>query len=202
MPNQLIISEIGEDKIVIDGIADADDALTKIAGASTDAAHPTIIPANHLKECFDKALVSALSTGEKILDGYVKFAAPIIITSATEPTNHNDLKGLEKTAHWRNIVTIDDSGLFATLQAMAAGELEKSAACPFVENLVDSINKAKVHDRTVELDIPFRLEFADDKAKEAFMALAPRRTKSAAAGLKALYRDGLVEQAVRRLTEK
>jgi hypothetical protein len=57
-----------------------------------------------------------------------------------------------------------------------------------------------VDQKTVELDIPFKIEFADEKAKEAFMALAPRRTKSAAAGLKSLYREGLVDMAVKRLT--
>lgn len=184
----------------IEGIVGADPNLMALVGTVKEAALIEIDDASKL----ERAIVEATQSGTRVMDGYVKFAYPIVIKGPTQVTVGDAwlakkaselVDGLKKSASDAQYTTrpdsgvvVSDLGLYDFISKVAhmtpgdTGGIEKLAACDFVENWLRKIELDKVEGKEVGLNVPVKVAFSDDKAKEWFLSLFPKKAarKSAA----------------------
>ena len=158
---RLIILQ-NSDVTEISGITDASPDLMAVVGTVKEASLIRLDNAEGL----ERALVKAAQSGKKVMDGYIKFAAPIQI-----------MQGSHVMAKEAAGITVDDLGLrefiaqVTQLTPEDTDGIEKLAACDFVQNWIDKVELDKVDGKEVGLTAPVKVAFSDDKAKDWFLSL-------------------------------
>ena len=174
----------------IEGIVGADPALMQLVGTVKEASAIILDDVDKL----ERAIVAATQSGTRVMDGYVKFAQPIVINGPKQI-------GTTKQAA-AGIAKLDDLGLMDFIEKLAHIEsledtdcIEKAAACDFVNNWINQVELDKVDGNEVGLTVPVKVAFSDDRAKDWFLSLFK---KQAAGHAKVAAAASLVEALVER----
>lgn len=194
---QLIVAQ-EQDGINILGVADLDPALKPLVGTG-ETKEATTLTGDQAADQLEAAITKHIRGGERIIDGYVKFARPIKVTGTAagkealaELLASSDKKRQEKQASAPVMFTIE-SPLHEYLDLLAAGELEKAAAHPFNDSLINAMTVDDDKVDPAELGFPVgdegfpvnaKIKFANKEAEDlfrrAFKMSAEKRGKKAA----------------------
>jgi hypothetical protein len=183
----------------IEGVVGASPDLMAVVGTVKEASTHVITDPSQL----ERAIVDAAQSGTKVMDGYIKFAQPVVLNAPTQITAGE--AWLTKKAGETSIqisaderVSLNDLGFFDFLQKAAHVQglhdkdcIEKAAACDFVENWLKKVELDKVDGNEVGLTVPVKVAFSDNKARDWFLSLFPKK-----AGQKKAAADNLAERLV------
>jgi len=184
---QLLLTEVSDNQIEISGIAKPDETFLKVAAVSVRPIKEalTIDPAEVATK-LDSALLMA-SMGGKVEGDTLRFSMPVTIKKASKKPPYS----------------IDDCGLNKLLEAAASDTMEKVAIDSFVDDLIRSIENAKVSSEGIlDLKVPVKIRFEDERVKEAFMGLGrKRKAKKVASAVKTIYKKQLIDMAAEKLAK-
>ena len=159
---RLLITQ-GPDATMIEGVVGASPDLMAVVGTVKEASAPPVV--SDVSQ-LERAIVAAAQGGKVVMDGFIKFAHPITVTTGSVKQASN------------SVATLDDCGLLDFIEKASqldstedAEGMEKLAACDFVQNWIDKVELDKVDGREVGLTTPVKVAFADDRAKEWFLSL-------------------------------
>lgn len=175
---QLIVAEV-EGGLNILGITDLDPDVEPLVGTG-ETKEATVLTADDAGDRLEGVVTRHIRGGEKVIEGYVKFAHPVKITGTKagmaalqELLKPKTRKGQEKKA--AHELFIIESPLHEWLELVAAGDMEKAAVHPFNAAFIEALEGDK-HDAG-ELGFPVPPEgypikatvrFANKEAEELF----------------------------------
>lgn len=170
MPSKLLVT-VDDGALRIDGLADCDEAMCKLAGSYTS---PGVIrmSVKQAAEQLDNAIARAAVCG-KAEGSTIKFAHPIYVEDGG--------KILQRVG---KSTKIDDSvytALKRAIEALDSPEHIKSAINDFNERLIQAIEDAKVDGHEVGINVPIKIAFADTRARDMFLSAAKKKPVKAAA---------------------
>lgn len=183
---QLLLTEVSDDQIEISGIAKPDETFLKVAAVSVrPVRNALMIDPAEVATKLDSALLMA-SMGGKVEGDILRFNMPVTIKKASKTT-----------------YTVDDRGLSKLLEAVTNSTMEKVAIDSFVDDLIRSIEDAKISSEgIVDLKVPVKLRFEDERAKQAFLGLGRKsKIKKTAAAIKTMYKQQLIDMAAEKLAK-
>lgn len=180
---QLIVRKL-DDQTVVEGVVGASPDLMALVGTVKEAQDQTVTSADQL----ERAIVAAAQSGSKVLDGYIKFAKPVTVKTRMQKASAlaHQLQEGEASTHGDDRVAVSDLGFYANLSTavrMATSDddkMQKQAACDFVNNWIEKVELGKVDGSEVGLNVPVKVAFSDDVAKDWFLGLFNKQKKEAA----------------------
>ncbi len=193
---KLIIQE-ASGGLRIDGITEYDKGVELLVGTGS-VDKPIEMDVKEAAEQLPAAVRLSVSAGEQVMDGLIRFTQPIFIKGATLQPKISRRVGKsvdEKIEPPKNVpnqsisalaaqmpqpggaakgaaYTLDDSAFRALAHILDdLGDVEhiKSAAHPFHDHLVDSIEAAKVDGRQFGFTLPVKVAFRDDATRDLFL---------------------------------
>lgn len=167
MNGYLIVSQY-PDRLEIRGITAADPAVMELVGTVKEAQAIEIDDVSKL----ERSIVEAAKGGTTVMDGYIKFAKPILLKSPQQ---------VKQAAAAPIPIEVDDGGFVEFIQklseAVSAGskeDMEKLAAHKFGDMLSRALEEEKVSADELGIDVPVKFKFGSEAAKQLFTSMGKK----------------------------